>query len=255
MAYVAKELKKTADISRGRKSPRRLLEYTLGLLIFLVAIYFVTGFFAYVVAIWIPDSWEAKIGFGELPGIVEEDDRLDSLNRLLEGFVSKSVMRELPYSIQIMDTNTMNAFATPGGDIWLTTGLLDSIENEAAIAFVIAHELGHHEGRHVLKRMSRSLMFRLLLGLLFGLDASGFGNSAYALMELDYSRKQELEADRFAHGLIMAHLGDDSDGYLEVLETFVATEQSMSPFSGYLRTHPHSADRIKALQELSAAKE
>lgn len=246
MTYVPKELKETADVSRGRKSPQQILEYTVGFAIFCVASYFILGFIANVFAHSIPDSWEAKLQ----PTIVNsstDDQRLVEIEPLLQKLLADLDTRDLPYRLQIMVSDMPNAFAVPGGDIYVTTGLFDVVENEAQLAFILAHEIGHHHHRHVLKRLGRSALFKALSHLIFGANSFNAGNTAISLAQLGYSREHELEADSFAHKLVQKRIPNAEKAFL-VLDK-LGGNHSKAFLSEYLNTHPHPEERITLLRQ------
>lgn len=152
-----------------------------------------------------------------------------------------------PYKLRIVrDDATVNAFAIPGGYVYVYTGLLKFIDNEATLAAVLAHEVAHCERRHATKRMTKSYSIDFLLSIALGSSPGQLEQIAGSLFTnlylLKNSRDDEYEADEYSFkylktskwypgGLIyfFDKIGAQSDAsFLEVL----------------LSTHPLSADRI-----------
>ncbi len=105
-----------------------------------------------------------------------------------------------PYTVTIInDDRTVNAFATPGGYIYVYTGLLKYLDSEAALAGVLAHEIAHSEERHGTEHMSQALGADVALSIALGNNPSELaqtvGNSAALLAMLGNSREDESEAD------------------------------------------------------------
>jgi Zn-dependent protease with chaperone function len=143
-----------------------------------------------------------------------------------------------------------NAFALPSGDIILTDEMVVLLDNERAVAGVLAHELGHLHERHMSRRMIQTSAVAAVTTLLFG-DASGFVASLPAVaLDMHYSRDAETEADDYA-ARMLRHNGRS----LADLETvFVALdklekEQGMS--IPYLNSHPPGSERLDRLRHLA----
>ena len=80
------------------------------------------------------------------------------VNRIGQRLVPYNNRSQLPYTFQVVDSNDVNAFATMGGFVYVTTGLMKTATNEAELAGVIGHEIGHIEGKHLIKQISRSAL-------------------------------------------------------------------------------------------------
>ncbi len=245
MGYIPKKLEKTADISRGRKPLRRIFEYAIGLAVFSIAVYLLLGLVAHLLASLMPDSWEEKLSFG-FSGFEEIEEGKERVEPLLDRLIQNLDTRDLPFRVRVVEMEQPNAFATPGGAIWVTSELLRAVPDDAELAFVLAHELGHHHHRHVVKRMGRSVIFGLVGALLFGGDSFGPGSALVQLAELDYSRMQELEADAFAQELMTIRFPESPNAY-QVLAKLGAEHPDFLG-SGYLLTHPHPKERLERLE-------
>ncbi len=173
-----------------------------------------------------------------------------------------SASRDNQYQFQfhlLRDPETVNAFALPGGQIFITRGLLTKLEDEAELAGVLGHESGHVVGRHASEQMARSQLGQMLVTAV-GVAASdqdhpGRGYSAAMIAgvvnqmkTLQFSRKDESEADGF--GLkFMSEAGYDPRAMLDVMKVL----QSVTPKTGrqpeFLVTHPYPEHRMQAIDE------
>jgi predicted Zn-dependent protease len=165
----------------------------------------------------------------------------------------------LPIKLTIIDSPTLNAFATVGGYVFMTTGILEQADKEEEIAGVLAHEFGHVGKRHVAKAMEKGkyitwgTMAALLLGILAPGAAKGAvmasGMGASEALSLKFSRENEYEADRAGVGTA-EKAGYDGRGSAEFLKKLRATglEGSMPQ---YLLTHPYSEERVAKIEELA----
>jgi Zn-dependent protease with chaperone function len=208
-----------------------------------------------VVIRWIPPSFESRV-FGSLwsadVGGEREDPRLEAAVALLGRLASR--WEENPYELQlaIMEEEGPNAFALPGGTIYLTRGLLDSVESENELAFVLGHELGHFRNRDHLRGLGRGLIVTLTLSALVGGSAAeSIPQLVTTLTERGFAREQERDADAFGIALVQAEYGHvaGADGFFRRLPD--ATANVADEFAAYLATHPVSEARIEVLFSLA----
>ena len=161
-----------------------------------------------------------------------------------------------PYSFRVVDYREVNAFALPGGPIWVHRGVLQAATNESQVAGVIAHEVAHIARRHAASQLTKSLVTNLGLGLFAALlGNSGGADTARAAAglladgaSLKFSRDDEREADLV--GLrMMARAGWDGRGMVELFETLRReARRDPSTLEVYFSSHPAPQDRIKELQ-------
>lgn len=175
----------------------------------------------------------------------------DTLTRYVDNIGSRiavySDRDEIEYKFYVLRTFEINAFAAPGGFIFVTRGLLNEMEHEAELAGVLAHEVGHVAARHHAKR--KQLQFASLLASLAvasqgGARAAQGGLMAGQVVQLGYSRSQERQADRL--GLeYSARAGYDPRGLIDFLRT-LSDIQGQIPVREmvFLQTHPYLVDRI-----------
>lgn len=155
------------------------------------------------------------------------------------------------YRFTILADPQPNAFAVPGGYIFITRSLLELCrEDEDEIAFVLAHEIAHIVKGHAMDRLlkdiavgtaARALPTRGLLGQWVSTVGIRFMQSAY-------SQDNEMEADAFGHDLMTAG-GYDGDGALRLLQRLgqLTEKKTQNPLSVYLSTHPPAEERIRQL--------
>ena len=185
------------------------------------------------------------------------DERLQRyVNNVGRWLASQTERPDLPWQFGVLDAPQVNAFAVPGGTVFITRGLLEKMTSEAELAGVLAHEIAHVLKKHHLKAIQKGA-----LASLGGEAASmAFGNmNAEAKQKLVafgteiYSRGldkgDELEADRLGV-VIAARAGYDPYGLPAVLQTLQAMNPSDSAVAMMFKTHPAPADRLAALSTI-----
>jgi predicted Zn-dependent protease len=165
----------------------------------------------------------------------------------------------LPWSFKVVDDPTVNAFALPGGFIYVTRGLLGHIASEAQLVAVLGHEVGHVTARHSASQISKQQFatIGLLAGSLARPDLAdrfgGLAQTSLGLMFLKFGRDQEREADDLGFRY-MTREGYDAAEMLEVFRTFERMSQGDGErMPGWLSTHPAPEDRIARLTSRVAA--
>ena len=157
--------------------------------------------------------------------------------------------RDVNYEFKVIDKDEINAFACPGGFIYIYTGLLDVLDNESQLAGVLAHEISHVVARHSIKKLQNIYGYSILAQIALGDKAKGAAgdvvNVAAMLILQGYSRDNEFEADRYGI-LYMKNAGYNPKGMIQVFEKFKKMEGGSYPaVLNLLSTHPPPADRIK----------
>lgn len=165
------------------------------------------------------------------------------------------------FNFFILDSSAINAFATPGGYIYINKGLLLVAENEAQLAGVIAHEIGHANARHVASIISKSqkLNMAALAAMLAGVFLGGGGEASAAItafslagsssMTLRYMREHEEEADRLGIDYL-ARAGYNPSAMVDFLKIMKQYEFLSKTMPSYLQTHPGTDDRIIYMDSL-----
>jgi len=157
----------------------------------------------------------------------------------------------LPYSFQILDTPVINAFAVPGGYIYVTRGILALMNSEAELAAVLGHELGHVNARHSVRRMSQMILLQVGLAVGSALNdtfaqLAGVASIGIQILYLKYSRDDERQADTL--GVEYSRRANYNPG---PMVDFFGSLQKLGDLSGgrslpgFLSTHPLEAERIK----------
>jgi predicted Zn-dependent protease len=161
-----------------------------------------------------------------------------------------------PYSFSVADYKEINAFALPGGPVWIHRGVIQAAGNESQLAGVVAHEIAHIARRHAASQITKGLVANGLLGLLgavLGNDRSARAAQMGAQVlaggyMLKFSRDDEREADRFG-AQIMRRAGWNPQGMVEFMET-LHREAGRDPSSVevFLSSHPAPGARADSLR-------
>jgi predicted Zn-dependent protease len=169
---------------------------------------------------------------------------------------AESERPNLPWEFHVVDDASVNAFALPGGFIYVTRGLMTSINDEAELATVVGHEIGHVTNRHSVQQISKAQLAQLGLGIgsVLSSDIAKFGQLASAglsVLFLKYSRDAENQADQA--GFRYA-LGDNYDvrRMSKVFETLDRISQSSGggKLPEWLATHPSPGNRIEHIEQM-----
>ncbi|MCB0406220.1 MAG: M48 family metallopeptidase [Bdellovibrionales bacterium] len=253
MRYVPPNLGDSAENSAGITSWKTKAKDVAIVCSCLAVLYLAFGFVAERLAAFLPASWESRLSFAATPPNPSDPayEAYKNTLHILETLTSTDALRELPYTLFLMETEQPNAFAIPGGGVGVTSGLLEKVTSEAGRAMVLAHELGHHQHRHTLKRLGRALVYQTAMALLFGQSANPFAEVSVAMAELRYSREQEREADEFGLRLVKKALGSTA-GTLEFFEMVERENLGLNErWQALFSSHPITKDRIVYLRELS----
>jgi predicted Zn-dependent protease len=161
-----------------------------------------------------------------------------------------------PYSFSMADYREINAFALPGGPIWIHRGVLHAATNESQVAGVLAHEVAHIAQRHAAGQLTKNMMANLGLGLLGAVLGNGGGATAAQTAAgfltngifLKFSRDDEREADQVGLQLLR-RAGWDGRGMVELFQ-ILQREAKRNPGSVelFFSSHPSPQDRISRLQ-------
>lgn len=167
--------------------------------------------------------------------------------------------RAQDYSVTLLNSNVNNAFAIPGGYVYITRQLLALMNDEAELAFVMGHEVGHVAARHGQKRQNRTNLSNILAGIagaVTGSDIIGRGAGLVAgLTTLGYSREQERQADSLGVRYLST-AGYDPNAATDSLAALGAQTalearlkgQGGSEPSKWLSTHPPSGERVARMR-------
>jgi len=178
------------------------------------------------------------------------------VNEVVRRLVRAGNPRSFEYSVKIVDIGEENAFATVGGHVYITRGMLAQLNSETEMAGVLAHEISHISHRHVAKQQTRALGYQILglgaiaLGATMGNADNNLGmaplgvSAALATILSNYNQEAELEADESGL-LMMAQAGYDPRGLSTFLRSLRSRERLTGlGYHGLLATHPETAARI-----------
>lgn len=158
----------------------------------------------------------------------------------------------------IDDPKTVNAFATPGGRIYVYTGLLLAADNEAEVVGVLGHEIGHVVGRHSARQLVAANGLQAVADMALGKNAGDVAKLTAALAgkgaQLAYGRDMELEADQYG-ARYASRAGYDPRGLATFFEKLQAKQGATPAFLVWFSTHPANSDRINQVTQLIAAEQ
>lgn len=169
------------------------------------------------------------------------------INDLGQRLAANSDRPDLPYTFQVVDDDSVNAFATTGGFVYIQTGLMKAAANEAELAGVMAHEIGHIGGRHVINRMRQTALASGVAGALEVRQDALVNLGVQLALQLPNSREAEYDADRRGFNTL-GRTGYDTTGFI----TFMQKLEGGST-AEFLSTHPNPGNRVSNLQSLNSA--
>jgi beta-barrel assembly-enhancing protease len=166
--------------------------------------------------------------------------------------------RGIPYNFYVVNSDAVNAFAIPGGHIYVNRGLIERTRNMAEFAGVLAHEVGHVVERHGIDQMQRMQQAELGLNLAYVLlgrqpgtvERAGVGIAGQAWFA-SHSREAERDADRNAVQYLM-RAGINPEGLPSFFEVLLAEDQRTPGVLQWFATHPLTADRLEMTRTMVA---
>jgi predicted Zn-dependent protease len=190
-------------------------------------------------------------------GVYDDKNLQQIVSTIGMGLAKASERPNLPWQFTVVDQPAINAFALPGGFIYITRGILPFLEDEAELAGVLGHEIGHVTARHSAQQYSRATgaQLGLLLGSIFVPAARPFGQLAEAgvgVLFLKYGRDDELQADELGVRYAV-ETGWNPAGIGGMLTTLARLDEASGQTKGipnWLSTHPAPADRVENIQEV-----
>jgi hypothetical protein len=178
---------------------------------------------------------------------------IEYVNRIGQNLVRHSDAK-VPFTIKVLDTEEVNAFALPGGFFFVNSGLILAADNEAELAGVMAHEIAHVCARHATKNLTRSEIWNVVsVPLIFAGGPAAYmvyeaASLAVPLSFLKFSRDAEREADLL--GLEYDYSASyDPEAFVEFFEKLNVEKKKPNLIAKAFATHPMNADRIEAAQQ------
>ncbi|RJR33262.1 MAG: hypothetical protein C4576_28380 [Desulfobacteraceae bacterium] len=192
--------------------------------------------------------------------LLDDDFAAGYLNDLGQYLVQAAETRPFPFQFYVIDDNTLNAFAGPGGHVFMFSGLISTMSTIDELAAVLCHEAAHVTARHLSERMDQAqkIGYATMAGMLAGILVGGKAGSAIASgtvaasiqKQLGYSREDERQADQLGFQY-MLRSGFDPSGMIATL-----TNLEKGQFHGadvippYLLTHPGGTERISNIESM-----
>lgn len=176
----------------------------------------------------------------------QRQDRLDYIGRKV---ADSSDRQDLAYHFRIISDKELNAFAIPGGFIYVNSGLMD-ISTEDELACVLGHEIGHIAARHSVKKLQATLGYQIIMDIVLGLSRNKTVVDAmdivFGIVSLGYSRKDELLADKLAIKYAKGG-GFNSYAMISFFEKLKKETEKRGPNFNlvFLSSHPPIEERIK----------
>ncbi|MFD2524144.1 M48 family metallopeptidase [Emticicia soli] len=204
----------------------------------------------------IPVSTEIAIGDKFFESFIRNAEVDKEKSKVLNDFASKiDFQTEYPLKFTVVKDKQVNAFALPGGNIVVYSGILDKMKSAEELAALLSHEATHVKERHSLQGLSRNLAGSVLISLVFGDTgsiSSVLASKAEDLYQLGFSRSMEKEAD--LKGLqLMYHNRLDPQGMVYLMERLNEEEkkQGSTKMLSYLNSHPMTDERLAYIKEHS----
>jgi len=217
-----------------------------------IAIYASLPFLAEKAADMVPVEYEVSLGERLSEGFGSEAlPAGDSVNYYATRFsAAMKLDSRYPISVRVIPSEEINAFAVPGGKIFIYSGLLEKMESYEELAALLGHEVTHVVKRHSLRSLMSNAAAGVLLSTIFG-SADGLGSwvvsQAGELKQLDYSRELETEADTYGLSLLVAnHI--NPKGMLKLLQLLEKEHEEEPGMMKYLSTHPDTQSRIQNIE-------
>jgi predicted Zn-dependent protease len=214
-------------------------------------------------------SDEIAMGVQSMPAMLKEyggrvakqelQDYVTSIGRLMAA-QTEGDAPTLPWEFTLLDSDVINAFALPGGKVFMSRGLAERMTNEAQLAGVLGHEIGHVTARHINDQIARETganLFAQVAGALAGEAGGAIAQAAPVVINyggtavlLKYSRDQESEADSLGMRY-MAKVGYNPAAQKQVMEILAqASKGAGGPGGEFFATHPYPETRIKRINAL-----
>ena len=214
---------------------------------------------------------ELSMGAQAHKSVLKQSKRLNNprlqayVNNIGQQLARKSHRNNIPYKFTVLEDPSVNAFALPGGYIYITTGLMAYLNSEGELAGVLGHELGHVTARHGAQQQSAGLASAIVLGILTKKAGAGtsksLGQLSTALIR-GYGREHELQADKLG-AEYLARVGYSPNNMLDVISVLKAQEEFSQyqarkegrqppSYHGVFSSHPSNDQRLQTV--INAAK-
>jgi len=245
--YSPKIVEENFNVSK-KKPLAEFFKLLVVVVLVVVAFYFILGFAVNLFVPYLPDSFDNSLsGLYKCEKSKHKSEKRAKkiFTKLINNLDKKN--KKINYTLCIIDDSDINAFAAPGGYIGLNSGLLDEVDSDNELAFVLAHELGHISNRDHLKKLGRSLLNLIFISFFMSENSVGIINSINQNTENSFSRTQEKNSDIFALKLLLKIYGN-ADGAITFMKRVDKLIEGKS-FLYYLSSHPMPKDRINYIKK------
>ena len=213
----------------------------------------------------ISEAQEIEIGRKTHPQILQQYGRYDDealqqyVNEVGQRIAAKSHRPNLQYTFTVLDGDDVNAFALPGGYVYITRGIMAYLNSEAELAAVLGHEIGHVTARHSVRQQTGATaagVGAMVVGILTGSgDLANVANMAGSALVSGYGREMELEADQLG-AEYLDRIGYEPEAMIDVvrllknqemLEVQMARQENRKPhvYHGVFASHPDNDTRLR----------
>ncbi|MFN4180844.1 MAG: M48 family metallopeptidase, partial [Armatimonadota bacterium] len=184
-------------------------------------------------------------------GVWDNPEQTRRLERIGRSLVAVCERKDMPYTFKILDERKeLNAMTAPGGFIYITRALLEVLDNDDEVAFVLGHEIGHVTGDHIRKQLSQAIVGSILLDILTARSSQLIrigSDIMFSLYQSGYSRQHERDADMRGVRYMKAA------GYNPIAAITALKKLGTERYKGLVRwfgTHPDIPSRIQRIAEV-----
>jgi predicted Zn-dependent protease len=215
-----------------------------------------------------PGQWEESIGQRIAATLVRQAPVCNGAagQAALQGLTDRlaaTMSPPFPFQVRVYKSPVVNAFAVPGGQIVVFSGLIGGAQSPEEVAGVLAHEMGHQVRHHPMRGLIRSLGLRMVSAAILGGFSATAASGAHAgevLFNLSYSREDETEADRLGAGML-TRANIRGDGLIDFFTRYQRSEETRAmsrrgahsvrnQVMAFLSTHPPGHERIARVRPL-----
>lgn len=173
----------------------------------------------------------------------ESDPHWKKLRKIFNELKAHAERKDITYTVYLLDDTLLNAFTIPGGNVYVTTKLMDFVKSDDELAVVVGHEIGHNENKHTLKHLQKLNVAEQILGN----DFKKIGATVLDILTLPYGQPQELESDRA--GVYLAYTaGYDPERGPDFFDRINDGKQR-EEVDRFLSTHPFPGERSACLKK------
>lgn len=173
----------------------------------------------------------------------KNDNHWKKLRNIFNEVKQYAERKDIDYQVFLLDDSLLNAFTIPGGNVYVTTKLMDFVESDDELAVILGHEIGHNENKHTLKHLQKLSVAEKMLGS----DFKSVGAAILNIITLPYGQPQELESDRA--GVYLAYTAGFNPERGPDFFDRINDGQQRGDFERFLSTHPFPGERSTCLKK------